>query len=90
MKTIHNIRSRLQAVERNRKKENIPETVLIYYNPNQSCWVANEKYVKKNNKGQPIKGTGKDKFILLFSPDEYIPPDGFVGAIIKEGELKDE
>ena len=84
---MHNIRSRLQAVERSKVKNNTPELVLIFYDEKHSSWVANEKYVKKNSKGQPIKGTGKDKFIRLSSPDEYIPPEGFKGAIIKEGDL---
>ena len=87
---IHNIRSRLEALERNRGRSNVPEVVLIYYDENHSCWVANEQYVKKTTKGQPIKGTGKNKFIRLSSPDEYIPPEGFVGSIIKEGDLGDE
>ena len=87
---MNSIRNRLQAVEDNRKRINVPDVVFISYDTKSSCWIANEQYVKKTTKGQPIKGTGKNKYIRLSSPDEYTPPDGFVGAIIMEGELKDE
>lgn len=87
---MHNIRSRLQAVERSKVKNNVPEFVLIYYDEKFSCWIAKEQYVKKTTKGKTIKGTGRSKYVRLASPDEYIPPEGFVGAIIKEGDLKNE
>lgn len=87
---MHNIRSRLQAVERSKVKNNTPELVMIFYDEKHSSWVAKEQYVKKNAKGQPIKGTGKNKFIRLTSPDAYEPPDGFNGTIIMEGDLADE
>lgn len=77
-------------MERSRVKNNTPELVMIFYDEKHSSWVAKEQYVKKNAKGQPIKGTGKNKFIRLSSSDKYIPPDGFNGTITIEGNLVDE
>ena len=84
---IHRIRSRLQAVENAKKGVGVPDLVVIFWDESRKQWIAQEQYVKKTSKGKVIPRTGKNRFIPLGDPDEYRPPEGFKGTIIREGVL---
>ena len=84
---IHKIRSRLQAVENAKKGVGVPDLVIIFWDKSKNQWIAQEQYVKKTSKGKVIPRTGRNRFIPLTDPDEYRPPEGFKGTIIREGVL---
>ena len=85
---LQTIKSRLQVIEQAKKTVNVPELVIIYWDALNGSWIAKEQYVKKNSKGKVIKGTGKEKKILLNSPKDYKAPEGFKGTLLIEGGLK--
>lgn len=85
---IHKIRSRLQAVENAKKGVGVPDLVIIFWDKSKNQWIAQEQYVKKTSKGKVIPRTGRNRFIPLVDPDQYIPPEGFKGSIIHERELE--
>lgn len=81
------IRKRLQALEQVTKQP-VPELVNIFWDVAKNQWVAQEHYVKKNQKGKIIPFTGRVKLIPLDDPDSYRPPEGFRGTVINEGILE--
>lgn len=78
-----NIRDRVKEIEHSRKKNILPDVVLIYWDYANKHWIAREQYTKKNSQGNTIKGSGTVKTIVLSNPDEYIPKKGFKGSIIQ-------
>ena len=81
------IRKRLQALEQVTKQP-VPELVNIFWDVAKNQWVAQEHYVKKNQKGKIIPFTGRVKLIPLDDPDSYRPHEGFRGTVINEGILE--
>ena len=84
---IHNIRSRLSAVEHSKKDSSIPVLVIVFWDEGKQQWYAKEQYVKTNSKGKILPRTGKTKLIPLESPDSYKAPEGFRGSVLKEGVM---
>jgi hypothetical protein len=82
------IRKRIQAVESRNQNKNVPDLVQIYKDDSLG-WIAQETYTKKNSKGGVISKSGNVKRILLTSPKDYEPPEGFKGVIINEGNIDD-
>ena len=79
---IHTIRNRLGALEKARKKVDIPELIMVFWDDDNKIWIAQEYYVKRNSKEKIISRTQKVKTILLKDTTEYKPPEGFKGTII--------
>lgn len=88
LKVIYKIRSRLQALEKAKQTNAVPELVIIYWDDKKQQWIAKEQYVKKDSNRNIIKNSGTVKLIPLDNPDSYIPPEGFKGSILKEGVIE--
>lgn len=78
----HTIRNRLGALENARKKEEIPELIMVFWDEEKQSWTAQEHYIKRNSKGKIISGTQRIKKLFLNDSAEYKPPEGFKGTMI--------
>lgn len=85
---IREIKNRLQVIERTKKNSSVPDLVLIFWDETRGQWVAKEQYVKKSARGTVLPNSGKVKLIPLNNPEDYIPPEGFKGTVLMEGDLE--
>lgn len=81
-----NILKRIQVLEHMKKEIEVPDLVFIETDQEHNKVIATEQYFKKDLKGNVVKGGGKEKKILLNSPEEYQVKKGFKGSIFYDEE----
>lgn len=83
-----NLLKRLEAVERAMERVEIPSLIIVSYDEENAVWVAQEQYMKRDGKGNVVRG-GYSKLVTVDNLEDYEPPNGFKGTMIVEEPLED-
>lgn len=83
-----NLLKRLEALERAMERVEVPSLIIVSYDEENAVWVAQEQYMKRDGKGNIIRG-GYSKLVTVDNLEDYEPPKGFRGTMIVEEHLED-
>lgn len=72
---------RLASLETCLRKPDVPSLVMISYNDKTRSWDVVEVYMKRDGRGNVVRG-GRRKKIAVKRIDDYTPPRGFRGTMI--------
>ena len=79
---------RLEALERATERVEVPSLIIVSYDEENAVWVAQEQYMKRDGKGNVVRG-GYSKLVTVEDLEDYTPPKGFRGTMIIEEPLED-
>lgn len=78
---------RLEALERATERLEIPSLIIMSREESSDPWGVMEQYVRRDGKGNVIKG-GYRKTFTVKNFDDYEPPKGFEGTMLIEDILE--